>query len=237
MLTFALLMGPLSLRGSFMRRSRSVLLLLLVGCGGRDPLLGVNDEGIIPPPVAGGSGGGTATGGTSGTPPVLTLPDASTPRPPVPAPDAAAPGKVDAPPGAGACAFPKCVAALQEPCTPQGRCVQQRVMSGGGIGTNVCFANGVKLITSISGNGRNQNVTIRVMKPDGSACYSIEPESRGSGVTGLNYRTPAGEIVGTATRNGNSLAVTCIGSTTPISVDATCQPGLIAAPCTSGSCQ
>jgi hypothetical protein len=227
-----------------MRRSRSLLLLLLVGCGGRDPLLGVNDEGILTPPVAGGTGGGTATGGTHGNPPVMTppasQPDAGTVKPPVMVPpDAATPAKPDAGPATSACAFPKCVAALVDSCKPAGTCVQQLVMGGGGISTNVCFQNGVKVITSIrQGGGRTPPVNIRVMRPDGSGCYSIDSESRGSGVTGLNYRTPSGELVATATRDGNRLAVTCIGTTTPQVVDATCQPGLVASnSCTNGSCQ
>jgi hypothetical protein len=228
-----------------MRRTWSLVLLLLVGCGGRDPLLGVDDQGVLVPPLAGGSGGGgAATGGTSGTvkPPVMVLPDAGTPKPPVPVPpDAAVPSKVDAAPQPvptpNACDFPKCVAALQAACTPTGSCVQQRTTGGGGIGNNVCFANGVKVITSISGGGRNAPVTIRVLRADGTGCYTIEPEARGGGVTGLNYRTPSGELVATGLVMRDRLNIVCTGMTAPTSVAASCQPGLMITGCTSGSCQ
>jgi len=246
MLTFAGLAGPQSVKGSSMRRSWSLVLLLLVGCGGRDPLLGVDDQGVLVPPLAGGSGGGgVATGGTSGgvMPPVMVLPDAGTPKPPAPVPpDAAtAPGKIDAAPvnqpNPNSCDFPKCVAALQTGCMPAGTCVQQRSVSGGGIGTNACFANGVKVITTIQGGGRNQAVAIRVLRPDGTGCYTIEPESRGGGVTGLNYRSPSGELVATGLVMRDRLNIVCTGMTAPTSVPASCQPGLMITGCTNGSCQ
>jgi hypothetical protein len=166
-------------------------------------------------------------------PPVVVPPDAASP--PQVKQDAATPGNPNNP---GACAFPKCVAALQAACMPAGNCVLQRVMGGGGIGSNVCYANGVKAFTSISGNGRGQNTTIRVMRADGTACYTIEPESRGGGVTGLNYRAPSGELIATGiVQNRTQLAIACTGTTAPQVVETSCQPGLVITGCSNGSCQ
>jgi hypothetical protein len=229
-----------------MRRSPSVVLLLLLGCGGRDPLLGADDQGALPGTTGGGSGGGASTGGTSGTVPPIIMPtppgrvDAGMAVPPAQPRDASPPPppiKLDAaPPSAGGCAFPKCLADLMSTCTPTGRCVQQRVMGGGGIATNFCYDNGIKLITSVAGNGRNPMVAIRVMRADGTGCYTVQPESRGSGVTGLNYLAPSGQVVAIGTLERNRLTINCTGQP-PQVVDVACQPGLMTTGCTNGTCQ
>jgi hypothetical protein len=223
-----------------MLRSRALLVLLLFGCGGRDPLVGIDDEGILVPPLpAAGTGGGSATGGTSGTMPPMSKPPApdAGAKPPTstPAPDAATPGKLDAPPSA--CPFPKCVAALVEECIPAGTCVQQQLSVGGGISSNICYANGVKLMTTIQGGGRNPSTAIKVLKPGGAPCYSIDPEQRGAGVVGHNFRAPTGEIVATATIDRNRLIIVCINQTSPTAIDLSCQPGLSPANgCNRGAC-
>jgi hypothetical protein len=142
----------------------------------------------------------------------------------------------DAAPPPSACQFPKCVAALLADCTPSGRCMQQRFMSGGGVGSNACYANGVKLSTVVSG-GRNVTATIKVFKADGTLCYTVEPEQRGGGVNALLYRDASGQPVASATVDRNTLAVACTGSTTPQIVATSCQPGLQGAGnCSNGMC-
>jgi hypothetical protein len=227
-----------------MRRS-ALLLLVFLGCGGRDPLYGVSEEPTTPPvsgpdasvspgtggspamggnPGTGAQGGSAGTGGTTGTkPPPSPPPDAAVPPPPV-LRDAGVPVR-DAAPPPNACQFPKCVAALFADCMPTGKCVQQRSMGGGGISSNVCYGNGVKLVTSVMG-GRNATTAIKVFKADGTLCYTVEPEQRGGGVNAVLYRDASGQAVASATVDRNTLAVACTGTTTPQSVATSCQPGL-----------
>ncbi|HXU80006.1 MAG TPA: hypothetical protein VN914_01325 [Polyangia bacterium] len=210
---------------------------MVLGCGGRDPLYGVDNGGTTPPPVS-GTGGGTnpnpnpGTGGTPGTTiPPMPAPDASIPPPPLPR-DAGA--RDAAPPMTGMCPFPKCLAAVMFDCTPTGMCVQQRTSGGGGLGNNVCYGNGVKLVTSLSGGGRNPTAAIKVFKADGTLCYTVEPEQRGGGVNAIAYRDASGQQIASATVDRNSLAIACAGTTTPVSVPMSCQPGLQGS---TGSCR
>ena len=227
-----------------MRRS-SLLLLVLIGCGGRDPLYGVDESGGNPPPVsaldAGGPGNNPGTTPPGTTPP--STPDAAVPPNPGPFPRDAGPPR-DAgvvPPPMAMCPFPKCLAAVMgADCTPAGMCVQQRVSSGGGLGSNACYSNGVKLVTSLSGGGRNPTASIKVFRADGSLCYSVEPEQRGGGVNAIAYRDASGQQIASATVDRNSLAIACTGSTVPQSVPLGCQPGLTSngagGGCRSGMC-
>jgi hypothetical protein len=180
-----------------------------------------------------GTGGNAGTGGAPGTkPPLPPPPDAAVPPPPLPR-DAGPPVPArDAAPPPNACAFPKCVAALINDCMPAGKCVQQRFMGGTGIGTNVCYTNGIKLVTSLMG-GRNATAAIKVFKADGTLCYTVEPEQRGGGVNAILYRDASGQAVASATMDRNTLAVACTGTTTPQSVATSCQPGL---PGTTNGC-
>jgi hypothetical protein len=129
------------------------------------------------------------------------------------------------------------VAVLLADCTPNGKCVQQRFMSGGGLGTNACYSNGVKLTTVLSG-GRSFTGSIKVFKADGTVCYTVESQPRGGGVNALSYRNSSGDVVATATIDRNLLAVTCTGQTTPQVVDTSCQPGLSGngGGCGNGTC-
>jgi hypothetical protein len=227
-----------------MSRCRSLFLLFVIGCGGRDPLLGAVDDGTSPPPPVGvdASGVGSLRDAAPGTKPPFTGPDAGAVPPPAMAPDAAGPAKRDAataPPPANACVFPSCLSALVAACTPSGSCVQQQTMSGQGIGTNVCHANGVKVVTTLSGGGGMLSASVRVLKPDGTACYTLEPQSgRQRGVIALTYRGPNGETLATATLDGMFLAIVCAGQTTPQIVSSSCQPGLMTgrSMCTNGAC-
>jgi hypothetical protein len=260
---------------------RSLLVLLVVGCGGRDPLYGVSDNPAPPgddasvssgtggdPNIGGasggtpGSGGVTASGGTPGSGGVTasggtpgsggitasggapgsgggpgTLPPDAGAIPPGPRRDAGAPPRDAAPPGT--CSFPKCVAALQADCAPAGMCVQERLMSGGSLSSNVCYSNGVKVMSSLmGGGGRNFTSSIKVFKADGTLCYSLDPQPRGAGVNAVNYRDASGNVVATATIDRNFLAVSCTGQTTPQIVQTSCQPGMAGSigGCGNGTC-
>jgi hypothetical protein len=240
-----------------MARTRALLVLLLVGCGGRDPLVGVGEDTQPPPVIGAGGGGGNTTpdrlDGSANTIPPSTKPDAGLIAvPPVP-PDAATPimpPPIMPPPGpprdagalprdaARACAFPDCIIKLMSQCLTEGACTQQRTGANNAT-TNACYANGVRLIATPTGNGRGQNVNVRVFSPDGRLCYSFEPQmSRGGGVNAALYRDYLGNVVAAASNDRGYLAIICNGQMNPTVVEATCQPGTpnSISGCSSGMC-
>src|SRR5437870_1443378 len=121
MLTFAGLVGPRCLQRRLMLRRCALLLILSLGCGGRDPLSVVTDDGTGAPPVvpADASSGGSNPCGNPSADAAPTQPpgprDAGV-MPPVPARDAAVPTlRADASPMPPAvdCMLPACIADLQ----------------------------------------------------------------------------------------------------------------------------
>jgi hypothetical protein len=226
--------------------------LLVAGCGGRDPLYGEVDPGVVPatPQVgvdAGAGGGATARDAARDTIAIMVPPsppaDAGIVFPPTPVRDAGATPRTDASTGTppiNSCMLPPCLEKVASLCTPAGSCMQQRAAGGGPGGTNTCYANGVKYLATVTGNGRNQDLRIRVTRPDGNTCYTVESSNRGGGVSALTYRGPAGEMVATATvERGGLLAVTCTGEMVPRIISSACQPGVMTGgtSCTPGMCQ
>jgi hypothetical protein len=238
-----------------MVRSRSPLLLPLfvmaLGCGGRDPLDGPIDDGTGAPPANGGAGGGGADASRSlpsipGTTPPSTAPPNTPPTMPPPLPDAGAVGPArdggrprDAAPAppAVSCA-PKCIAALQAECTPSGSCVQQRTGRGGGP---TCYANGVKFLPAMGTSGAGT----RVLKPDGTLCYTVTVENGGRGsIVAFTYSGPAGEMVARVTDQNGLATVTCAGAVNPEVVMTACLGPAMATggrggggnTCTAGTC-
>jgi hypothetical protein len=244
-----------------MVRTRAFLVLLLVGCGGRDPLVGVEDDGTNPPVVTtdGGSKPGTPPGldaGSPGSTPPASKPDASVTMPPdmppptMPPPTVPPPGSPrdagvtvrDAAPGgrpdaARSCTFPDCIAKLMFQCQAEGACVQQR-MGGNNGGTNICYANGVR-VTSMPSGGRGQSANVRVLGADGKLCYTYEaPPGRGGGGAPATYRDSLGNVMATATTDNGFMAITCTGQMIPTVVSSACQPGATNGMngCTNGMC-
>jgi hypothetical protein len=234
-----------------MARRCALLFVVLLGCGGRDPLNGpLIDDGTGAAPVTtpdaapGGAGG---AGGASGprldaAPPPVSPPDGPVFMPPPPPVRDAGIPRLDAsptnPPNVD-CPLPTCLAGLLKECTQAGSCVQQRAMGRGGA-TNTCYANGVKFLGS-TGNG---GLTVQVTKPDGSACYTFQAILGGGGVNAFSYLAPNGQMVARVTLDRNLAAVTCTGEMTPQVVNLICLPGLMtgrgggggSAMCTQGMC-
>lgn len=220
-----------------------LLMVCAAACGGRDPLFGAVDDdggtefsptipGTGPGPVAPGTTPDASTPGPGGSgmpaPPPATR-DGGTTRPPVPTdagPSMRPDGGVRPPPPNQPCQLPACLEKLEISCMASANCVQQLTMSASGVGTNICYDNGVKAIISFMG-GRSLSISSRWFRADGSVCFSTEPvQGSTSGVTAFSYRGADGNIVATATLDGNFLAVTCTGQSTPQVISATCQPSL-----------
>jgi hypothetical protein len=116
----------------------------------------------------------------------------------------------------GACNFPTCISDLQTACVPTGTCMSQIGIGG----ANLCWANGVKSLTSIAISGTSAVATTRWTKMDGSTCYTTETPVGASGVVTLTYKNAAGTVVATGMTNagGNTFTVTCTGQT-PVTVN------------------
>jgi hypothetical protein len=213
-----------------MLRHAIILALGVAGlsCGGRDPLIGpLNPDPGLP---------GTSTDGPPGMVMPPAGPDARIPAPPVLSRDAAAPDAappvmppVTPPPPTAMCNFPKCVLALMAPCMPSGACTSQATM----IGTNICYANGVKFLPSLGLTGGRPTLIINVTTTTGARCYSVEAGVRpgGGGMTAMGevtYRSATGATVVTGLLTGAGLlSLPCPGE--PVAtLPAACQPGLAA---------
>jgi hypothetical protein len=208
----------------------------LAACGGRDPLLEV-DPSLVPPlPVP--PDGGTARRDTAPLSPVLRDAGRGPATPPGTVADAGATPRLDAgaitpPPPMANCDFPRCIRDLQAACLPAGTCTQQR---SGGSNPSICYANGVKFLSS-PGAGRN-NFMLRVLAPGNTPCYTIQSESRGAGVVGINYFNPRGQMVASGFIERGTLYITCSDQMVPQPVALSCQPGVMGGGtmCTAGSC-
>jgi hypothetical protein len=108
------------------------------------------------------------------------------------------------------------VAAL---CVPTGACTTQTTFSAPSAQVNSCYANGVKmLITTNLGGGPMAATTMRVTRPDGSTCYTLDVAGPNDGTRTLVYRDGAGFAVvnGTIDPDGR-ISVTCEGRTFELS--------------------
>jgi hypothetical protein len=135
------------------------------------------------------------------------------------------------------CTLPSCLARLNALCEPAGACVQQTTPGG----THICYANGVKLLSSFGAGAGSSVSHTRVTKPDGSACYEVEGRLAGTGAPpSFTYTDAGGALLATATYDGTAMAltVTCTGEA-PVEVPLRCATtgGPVSATlCTSGSC-
>jgi hypothetical protein len=208
-------------------RTVSALMLLLCwsGCGGRDPL----EPAPLSPPVDAGS---------------QRAPDVAVADPIVDGGvrDVAAESRRmigDAPPAGPrpdarpapvlTCALPQCLEVLAAMCSVGGgACVRQNV---GTDGSNVCFANGVKIFTRLTmGPNGWPNLDIRVLREDGNACFAVRSlpagPSTGSDLP-IEYLQRDGQQIASAVLLPRGLIeVTCPGEP-PRVVDPSCQPGVI----------
>lgn len=124
----------------------------------------------------------------------------------------------------GACQLPKCFNDLN--CTqPSGACMIQQ----GAQGTNICYANGVKFLTSIGGAPPNITATTRYVNMGGSICFvaetPINAATAGGGTIMTTYKDGSGRTIGTATINSMTGEVTyaCASGGASVTLGRNCQ--------------
>ena len=133
----------------------------------------------------------------------------------------------------GACNASPCSLALYnlvQSCAPSGACTFQ-------IGSTMiatCYANGVKVFTSIADN------SVRLTKPDGTTCLTetVVPSASDPTTFEITYKDASGATLATGTSNSSGIVLTCDGQ----SFDPTTCPsgsgGAGGSPsCVQGTCQ
>jgi hypothetical protein len=132
------------------------------------------------------------------------------------------------------CNAPSCIADLLNSCAPSGACVEQT--SASGMGSNVCYANGVKMLTSFDMTTFAFSVTA---KKGTTTCWSMAASATS---TGMPIKNGSGATVATLTEDaaGNSV-VTCAGGAA-VTLNADCDATGLSAngastdTCTTGTC-
>jgi hypothetical protein len=151
------------------------------------------------------------------------------------APSDAAPAS-DAQAASGNCNVP-CLAGVADQCIPSGACTSQAGLSG----ANICYANGVKYLTSVSVSTSppfNAMGTTNVTKPAGDNCYKIEFTGPAGGPYSYTYKDPNGATLATATVNQAGDLVFMCNSQTYTVPAGSCGAGAgSGTTCTQGSCQ
>jgi hypothetical protein len=105
---------------------------------------------------------------------------------------------------------PPCWSKLLNGCVPEGDCIYSMPI--------VCYANGVKFITSPAGNPIAQTIT-----KNGVVCVTVDRAN--------NYSDPSGNVLGYLIPNAdNSVTITCTGEA-PVTIPASCTIS-----CRSGTC-
>lgn len=134
------------------------------------------------------------------------------------------------------CNAPPCLADLMNSCVPSGACVEQT--SASGMGSNICYANGVKMLTSFDLSTFAISVTA---KKGSTTCWSMAANATS---TAMPVKNGSGATVATLTTDdaGNSV-VTCTGGTA-VTLNADCDGTGLSANgdtgsgdnCTTGTC-
>jgi len=132
----------------------------------------------------------------------------------------------------GTCNIPSCIATLMNACVPSGTCVDQTDLTT--YSSNDCFANGVKIITSVD---MTTLAIVMTYKNGSSTCYSVE--ATGTTTTAaLTIKNASGTVVATGTEDTTSTTLTCTGGQ-PVTLDANCDSTALTGDtsnCTTGTC-
>jgi hypothetical protein len=129
----------------------------------------------------------------------------------------------------GSCNMPSCLANLPTTCTPSGTCVEQTTTTG----TNDCYSNGVKVITTIDLSTFNSTETF---KNGSTTCYSIAVSGLLTGTPTFTLKNAAGATIGTGTEDAttNAVTFTCTGQS-PVVLNSSCDTSSFAGS-SAGSC-
>jgi hypothetical protein len=135
----------------------------------------------------------------------------------------------------GTCNIP-CFAGVAEQCVPTGSCMQQF----SGTTANVCYMNGVKILSTITGFAPPTTAT-KVTKVDGtSTCYTADTVTTGAGtasaMTTVTYKNAGGTTFATGVVNGTTTMITCTGSGVTYDLARDCPSTQGSASCTNGTC-
>jgi hypothetical protein len=130
------------------------------------------------------------------------------------------------------CVIPGCLVDLTAPCSPSGTC---RV-SNDGARVAMCYANGVRMVTTQKGSQTSASVT----KPNGDLCYTLLQDASRPAVTEFLFRNASGGVVATAVMEGARMSVLCSGRAAPVVIDLACAEAAVsggAPTCTPGACK
>jgi hypothetical protein len=133
---------------------------------------------------------------------------------------AAAPAS--AAPAPAACNIPECYSAVVGRCMPMGECMSSMVDSN----FNLCFSNGVKLLTTAMLGSSSFSANSRALNPDGSLCYSSQVMFN-NGMLDATLQDAAGATFATTTADMATmmLSITCAGQPTVVVDREACFPG------------
>jgi len=134
----------------------------------------------------------------------------------------------------GSCNMPTCLSTALTGCEPSGTCATQ---SGTTIfDTNICYSNGVKVITAVDLSTYAVSVTF---KSATKTCLTMSGTGAATSTT-LTMKNGSGTTIGTMTEDTSASAsvttVTCTGGQ-PVTLDSSCDFGASSgASCTDGAC-
>ncbi len=134
----------------------------------------------------------------------------------------------------GSCVIP-CFIGVVDQCIPSGTCMTQ---SNAGTGSNTCWMNGVKILTTVSGLTSNTKIT----KTDGtSTCWTIDSATTISGMTAtttFTYKNSGGTAIATGMVTGSTTTITCTGSGVTYDLARDCPSGNTSggSSCSMGTC-
>ena len=134
----------------------------------------------------------------------------------------------------GSCNMPSCLASLPTTCKPSGTCVEQTTTTG----TNDCYSNGVKVISTIDLSTFNSTETY---KNGSTTCYSLTLMGLMTGTPTFTLKTALGATIGTGTANlaTNAFTFACTGQSSVV-IDPSCDTSSFAGSsggsCTTGTC-
>jgi len=194
-----------------------------------------------------GSGGGSSTGGKSSGGRSGDASAGATGGEDTADAGAGAGGGDDAAGGAGGSGSPSACAALcpalfalASACQPDDMCTAATSTSGMIKTERLCHGNGVKqaVDTMEDVDTGDFTQTVKVLKTDGSTCYTIDVTGNEDGDR-MTWKGPDGAMVATGMLNDDGITITCAGATKEVDEDADC-PWVYEGPddgdCTEGTC-
>jgi hypothetical protein len=130
--------------------------------------------------------------------------------------------------------------ALASACQPDAMCTAATSMAGMVRTERLCHGNGIKQVVDTTEDPATGDFTqtVKVLKSDGSTCYTIDVTGTADGDT-MTWKGPDGALVATGMLSDDATTITCGGASKDVDDAADC-PWVSEGPdegdCTEGTC-